>query len=682
MDRQIVYPGQILPETALLQMAKDAMIGSAKLAATMLGTNTIANGFAVTQTGPASLQIVVAPGEIYSLANIDSLAFSTLPADTTHSILKQGIMLDGVTLSCPAPTTTGQSINYLVQVTYQDQDSTPVLLPYYNSANPALPYSGMGNNGATQNTSRKGVAIVQVKAGASAATGSQVTPAPDSGYVGLFVATVAYGQTTITSGNIAQYAGAPLLPSGVLQSIQGGNTTYALDTGTVNACAATFFPAITSLVDGLTLRFKAENSNTGAATFSPNGISASPIVGGNHSALQGGEIAATGDVWVQWNSSIGAGSWVLVESSGGGLQVAPATKSQHATNASQAQTQGVTAFSSDGVSTALTLTPVPAITAYAANQRFRVKFGLASTGADTLNVSGQGAKSIKQYDSTGAKVAAVFAATQLSDVEYDGTDFVLLDQLPAGSIVGITGSSKNLKCAATGSSATVSVTADELVVLSSSGFYKTLLAVAVSPSLANSGVNGLDAGSPSISTWYSVWVIWNGVQVSGLLSLSETNPTMPTGYTHKARVGWARTDATGNKYFLRYFQVGRKARYSLLPGSNMTSWPRMANGSAGTITSSAFTPVAVSISAFVPPTAVLIVVAPRATTGSGFVAAVAASQNGFSGHDSSTAEPPLVTEQSTSAFFGELLLESTNIYWASSDSAGGSLNCYGWEDNI
>lgn len=427
MDRQIVYPSQILPETALLQMAKDAMIGSAKLAAAMLGTNTIANGFAVTPTGPASLQIVVAPGEIYSLANIDSLAFSTLPADTTHSILKQGIMLDGVTLSCPAPTTTGQSINYLVQVTYQDQDSTPVLLPYYNSANPALPYSGMGNNGATQNTSRKGVAIMQVKAGASAATGSQVTPAPDSGYVGLFVATVAYGQTTITSGNIAQYAGAPLLPSGVLQSIQGGNTTYALDIGTVNACAATFFPAITSLVDGLTLRFKAANSNTGAATFSPNGISASPIVGGNHSALQGGEIAATGDVWVQWNSSVGAGSWVLVESSGGGLQVASATKSQHATNASQAQAQGVTAFSSGGVSTALTLTPVPAITAYAANQRFRVKFGLVSTGADTINVSGRGAKSIKQYDATGAKIPAVFFVGQLADVEYDGTDFVLLN---------------------------------------------------------------------------------------------------------------------------------------------------------------------------------------------------------------------------------------------------------------
>lgn len=189
------------------------MIGTAKLASALLGTSTYASGFAVTPTGPASLQVVYAPGEIYSLASIDALAFSTLPADTTHSILKQGVLLDGGTLSCPAPGTTGQSINYLVQVTYQDSDSTPVLLPYYNSATPSLPYSGQGNNGLTQNTVRKGVAVVAVKAGASAVTGTQVTPSPDAGYIGLYVVTVAFGQTTITSGNIALATNAPLINS-------------------------------------------------------------------------------------------------------------------------------------------------------------------------------------------------------------------------------------------------------------------------------------------------------------------------------------------------------------------------------------------------------------------------------------------------------------------------------------
>ena len=337
MDRQIVYPGQILPETSLLQMAKDAMIGVAKLSAAVLGTSTMANGFAVTPTGPASLQVVCAPGEIYSLTSIDALAFSTLPADTTHSIMKQGILLDGVTLSCPAPGTTGQSINYLIQVTYQDSDSTPVLLPYYNSANPALPYSGMGNNGLTQNTNRKGVAVVAVKAGASAATGSQVTPAPDAGYVGLYVVTVAFGQTTITAGSITQYSGAPILPAGLLQAVQRSATVSAADIGTANAYSANFTPAITTLTDKMVLCIKAVNANTTASTFTPapGVIAAAPIVGLAHAALQGGEIVATGDVWLQWNSTVGAGSWILLSSTGGGLQIAPATKSQHAVQLGQ-----------------------------------------------------------------------------------------------------------------------------------------------------------------------------------------------------------------------------------------------------------------------------------------------------------------------------------------------------------
>ncbi|WHS58611.1 hypothetical protein [Pseudomonas sp. G2-4] len=94
------------------------------------------------------------------------------------------------------------------------------------------------------------------------------------------------------------------------------------------------------------------------------------------------------------------------------------------------QSQGATAFTTGGAASALTLTPSPAITAYAANQRFRVKFNVASTGADTLNISTKGAKSLKQYSMFGVKIPAVFMAGQLSDVEYDGIDFVLLNPLP------------------------------------------------------------------------------------------------------------------------------------------------------------------------------------------------------------------------------------------------------------
>lgn len=94
------------------------------------------------------------------------------------------------------------------------------------------------------------------------------------------------------------------------------------------------------------------------------------------------------------------------------------------------QGQKHTAFSTTGTATAQVLTPVPAITAYAANQRFNVTFNIASGLNPTINVSGQGAKLLKQYDPAGAKVAAVFAAGHVSDIVYDGTDWILLDTLP------------------------------------------------------------------------------------------------------------------------------------------------------------------------------------------------------------------------------------------------------------
>ncbi len=97
------------------------------------------------------------------------------------------------------------------------------------------------------------------------------------------------------------------------------------------------------------------------------------------------------------------------------------------------QGQVVTAFATAGAAPAFTLSPTPAITAYVLNQRFQVVFNAAGGVSPTLNVSGVGAKNIKQYSTAGSKVAAIIASGQTSDVVYDGTDFVLLDQLP-GSV--------------------------------------------------------------------------------------------------------------------------------------------------------------------------------------------------------------------------------------------------------
>lgn len=98
------------------------------------------------------------------------------------------------------------------------------------------------------------------------------------------------------------------------------------------------------------------------------------------------------------------------------------------------QLQLTTAFTTAGAAPSFTLSATPAPSALTANLRFRVKFHAVGTGADTLNINALGAKNLKQYDFTGAKVAASIAANQLVDVEYDGVDMVLLDPYPQAGL--------------------------------------------------------------------------------------------------------------------------------------------------------------------------------------------------------------------------------------------------------
>lgn len=113
--------------------------------------------------------------------------------------------------------------------------------------------------------------------------------------------------------------------------------------------------------------------------------------------------------------------------------IATALTTLAAASIASLQTQAATAFTTAGTAPSYTLTPSPALASYVAGQRFRVKFHAAPAGSDTLNVSGLGAKTLKQYDSTGAKIAAVLASGMLCDIEYDGTDMVVLDPLPAAA---------------------------------------------------------------------------------------------------------------------------------------------------------------------------------------------------------------------------------------------------------
>ncbi|MGJ7611163.1 MULTISPECIES: gp53-like domain-containing protein [unclassified Variovorax] len=119
----------------------------------------------------------------------------------------------------------------------------------------------------------------------------------------------------------------------LLAAMRSNALIYATDTGAANAAVLTYAPAVTALVDGMVLWFKAKAANTGATTLNVNGLGATPVVGGAQTALQGGEIVANGRCQVIYSATLAA--FVLIECTGAALQVAAGAQTGHAVNLGQ-----------------------------------------------------------------------------------------------------------------------------------------------------------------------------------------------------------------------------------------------------------------------------------------------------------------------------------------------------------
>lgn len=248
---------------------------------------------------------------------------------------------------------------------------------------------------------------------------------------------------------------------------------------------------------------------------------------------------------------------------------------------------------------------------------------------------------------------------------------------------GIAGSHSNLKLSATGTSAPVTITADAVCVKNAAFEQKVISPVSLSASLAASGVNGLDTGVSAVSTWYSVWVIWNGVTASSLLSLSATSPTMPAGYTHKARVGWVRSDATANKFPLSFIQIGKQVRYVVAAGSNFAASAVMASGILGSVTTPTWS--AVNVDPFIPPTASIIDFG-TGTLAQGFVYMVA-DTNSYGAFSSTTNPPPVLQNTANPGadflrFMSRLFVGASRNIFCASNASDFNLRIIGWEDNL
>jgi hypothetical protein len=240
-----------------------------------------------------------------------------------------------------------------------------------------------------------------------------------------------------------------------------------------------------------------------------------------------------------------------------------------------------------GTADAITLTPIPPATAYAAGQTFRFVASGANTGAVTVNVSSLGVKAVTKNGTT-ALVAGDIPSGTMVQITYDGTRFILgtpgLAFLPitGGTITNNLTISNNLTvgtvlsgraavpghlwgfgCSNNGSDAANdldiavgSATSDDAnpddrwQFWLNSGLTKRLDANWAAGT--NQGM--LDTGAVGNNT-YHIFAIFNPSSgaVDILASLSATSPTMPAGYTKK-RIIWSIIRSGGT--ILAFTQIG------------------------------------------------------------------------------------------------------------------------------
>ena len=210
MDRQIVYPGSIPLDTDLLNIQRNSMLAVGALAQCALGTSQVADGLVCTPM-PSGVGVVVGPGSLTAFVASDATPFGSLAADPTMTV-KAGINTGSTQLQLAMVGDQSYVLCWLIQASFQEIDAGAVALPYWNAANPTVPFSGPGNSGAAQNTRRVMRVALSTKRSDPVPLGSFVPPPPDPGWVGLYGVTTWSGRSGVSADDIRPLADAPFLP--------------------------------------------------------------------------------------------------------------------------------------------------------------------------------------------------------------------------------------------------------------------------------------------------------------------------------------------------------------------------------------------------------------------------------------------------------------------------------------
>lgn len=214
----------------------------------------------------------------------------------------------------------------------------------------------------------------------------------------------------------------------------------------------------------------------------------------------------------------------------------------------------------------------------------------------------------------------------------------------------------------------IDITFDVAALISNAGVTVQHLSGVLTLNLATTGANGLDTGTVANNTMYYVWLISNGTTLACIARANNNNnPVAPAGYIYRKLIGWVRTGAAAALY--QSNQIGNRFQYifggATLPGTGII----LDSGIKGTYSSTGPTLVNASWSTFAPIEASTLRIGIRNPAGGIMVApstAYGGANNGPAG--TNNMQYPLWTE-SIGSWVADILPESTNIAWASSDAS-------------
>lgn len=380
-----------------------------------------------------------------------------------------------------------------------------------------------------------------------------------------------------------------------------------------------------------------------------------------------------------------------------------ATGQELDTNFAEVGAQGTLQCSAVGTN-AIVLTPVAnqsAVAAYGAGnpQKFGFTAAATSTGAVTLEILSLGFFPVYTPNGVQATTNTLASGTYYEVTYTIGTSYnsgngawVLSSYVPPTGTTPVTNSSvsgfKMTNNAVTpNTKIDLSFTQACLVTAVGSPAFLGILAATIdlTTGTVTSTANGMDGESRPASGWVYVYAISTGTGMAGLgttVSPLSGPPTLPAGYTFYAFVGAMFCNGSSN--LLRTRQLGIDTQYTPVAASTTVVLPNMANGVAGTASTTAPVFAAIAVGLFVPPTASDIrIVVTNQYGASGGVSVGVAPNASYAGVASTN--PGLFYIGVGIALAGSeqitFLLESTNIYWFSGGTGGG-VNCMGWSDYV